>query len=131
MAKLSQPIWTPNPCTALPNQMKVTFLVAPNGSSVQIRYTLQSPELQFVTAAAPADATASQPAPASSTPGSEIVDVVKGLAGPTQIVRLLTIDQSGPTKPGMPRLKVCVADFDQGFADETSCLGVMIAFNVI
>lgn len=125
MATLSQLSWMPDPAIELPIKTTVKFTVSPNGSSVQIQYTLQSPELRFVLAAAASDCAASQPVPTSSTAGaSEILDAVSSLTGPTPVVRFLTIEQAGSTKPGIARLRVCVSD------DETSCRGTMITFNL-
>jgi hypothetical protein len=130
MANLSTPIWSPSPATSLPVQTRVVFTATPNGSKVQIQYDLQSPELQFQAAAVSSDAAASQPVPTVAPAGlSQITDVLT-LAGPTPITRLLTIEQFGPTKPGIARLRVSISDFDQGFPEDTSFLGAMISFNL-
>jgi hypothetical protein len=130
MANLSTLVWTPSPATKLPVQTSLTFSAFPNGSKVQIQYDLQSPELQFQAGAVTSDAAASKPVAAVASAGpNQIVDVLT-LSGPmTQITRVLTIEQSGATRPGMARLRVSISDFDHGVPEDTSSLGAMIFFN--
>lgn len=129
MANLSTLVWTPSPATTLPVQTRLAFSAFPNGAKVQIQYDLQSPELQFQAGAVSGDAGASQPvAQVASAGPNQIVDVLT-LSGSTPITRVLTIEQSGATKPGMARLRVSISDFDRGVPEDTSSLGAMIFFN--
>jgi hypothetical protein len=131
MATLSNPDWKPSPVTALPAKTTVTFTVTPNGSTVQLQYDLQSPELDYPPTAEAADLNASTPKPQSSVRGpARVVDVISGLAGPTLITRTLTIEQAGSTKPGLARILVSASDFDTGVPQDTFRRGATSVFNL-